>query len=94
MDILIQFQSMRKNKSIYGCVEDVPLNTLSQVLTEADFAQDFLRVLPYFEEKLRDSFYISGYIDRAFCNRMVALTISYDDFCRLACGLGETSSTD
>lgn len=94
MDVLIQFQGARKNKAVFCCVENVPVTTLSRLLTEADFAQDLLKALPLFEDRLNDSFYISGFIDKAFCNRKVSLTVSYDDFCRQACGLGETSSID
>ena len=92
MDILLQFQSAKKNKAFYGCVESVPVHTLARALTELDFENDLLKALPIFEEELNDSFYIAGIIDRVFCSRKVALTISYDDFCRRACGLGETSS--
>ena len=94
MDVLIQFQSARRAKAIYCCVENVPITTLSRLLTETDFAQDLLKVLPFFEDRLNDSFYIAGYIDRVFCNRTVTLTVSYDDFCRQACGLGIASSID
>lgn len=92
MDILLQFQSAKRNKAFYGCVENVPVHTLSRALTELDFEKNLLEALPIFEEELNDSFYIAGIIDRTFCNRKVALTISYDDFCRRACGLGEASS--
>lgn len=92
MDILLQFQSAKKNKAFYGCVENVPVHTLSRALTELDFENSLLKALPIFEEELNDSFYIAGIIDKTFCNRKVALTISYDDFCRRACGLGEASS--
>ena len=92
MDILLQFQSARKHKTFYGCVENVPVPTLSRVLTELDFEKNLLKALPIFEEKLNDSFCVAGIIDKTFCNRKVALTISYDDFCRRARGLGETSS--
>lgn len=92
MDILIQLQSARRNKIFYGCVEDIPVNTLSRALTEMNFAQDSLLALPLFEESLNDSFYIAGYIDKSFCNRKVFLSVSYDDFCRRARGLGEASS--
>ena len=92
MDILLQFQSAKRNKAFYGCVENVPVHTLSRALTELDFANNSLKALPIFEEELNDSFYIAGIIDKTFCNRQVALTISYDDFRRRACGLGEASS--
>lgn len=94
MDILILLQSARRHKIFYGCVENVPKHTLSHVFTETTFARDLLLALSFFEEKLNDSFYIAGYVDKSFCNRKVTLSISFDDFCRRACGLGETSSID
>ena len=92
MDILLQLQSARRKKTFYVCVESVPVNTLSRVLIESNFPSETLHALPLIEEKLNDDFYIAGIIDKSFCNRKVVLTISYDDFCRRACGLGETSS--
>lgn len=92
MDILLQLQSARKRKTFYGCIENVPVNTLSRALIELDFGKDILYVLPVFDERLNDSFFIAGIIDRTFCNRKVTLTISYDDFCRQARGLDEISS--
>lgn len=94
MDILLQLQSARKHKSIYGCVENVPANTLSLALIQLDFAKDLLYALSIFEERLNDRFYIAGIIDKTLCDRKVILTVSYDDFCRRARGLGETSSID
>ena len=92
MDILLQLQSARRKKTFYVCVESVPVNTLSRVLVESDFSSEMLYALPLIEEKLNDDFYVAGILDRSFCNRKVALTVSYDDFRRRACGLGEASS--
>lgn len=92
MDILLQFQSAKRNKIVYGCVENVPVHTLSRALTDLDFTNDLLRALSLFEEDLNDCFYIAGIIDRSFCNRKVALTVTYDYFRCHARGLGEASS--
>lgn len=92
MDILLQFQSAKRHKTFYGCVENVPVHTLFRALMELDFENNLLKALPIFEEELNDSFYIAGIIDKTFCNRKVTLTISYDDFCRRARGLDEVSS--
>jgi hypothetical protein len=92
MDILLQLQSARKHKTFYVCVENVPVSTLSRALVDLDFGKDTLYALLIFEERLHDCFYVAGIIDKAFCNRKVTLTVSYDDFCRQARGLGETSS--
>ena len=94
MDILLQLQSARKKKTFYVCVEDLPVNTLLRALLELNFSSETLRALPLIEEKLNDDFYVAGIIDKSFCNRKVTLTVSYDDFYRRACGLGEASSID
>ena len=94
MDILLQLQSARRKKTFYVCVEDLPVNTLVRALIELNFSSETLYALPLIEEKLNDDFYVAGIIDKSFCNRKVALTVSYDDFYRRACGLGEASSTD
>lgn len=94
MDILLQLQSARKKKTFYVCVENLPVNTLSRALLELNFLSETLRILPSIEEKLNDDFYVAGVIDQSFCNRKVTLTVSYDDFYRRACGLGEASSID
>lgn len=92
MDILLQLQSARKKKTFYVCVENLPVNTLLRALIELQFSSETLYALPLIEEKLNDDFYVAGIIDKSFCNRKVTLTVSYDDFYRRACGLGEASS--
>lgn len=94
MDILLQLQSAKKHKMIYGCVEDVPSSTLLSAAIDLNFARDILFALPLFEEGLSDRFYVAGFTDKAFCNRQVALSVSYGDFRRRARGLGEASSID
>lgn len=94
MDILLQLQSARKKKTFYVCIENIPVNTLTRAEIELQFLSQALYALPLIEEKLSDDFYIAGIIDKSFCNRQVTLTVSYDDFCRRACGLGEASSID
>lgn len=94
MDILLQLQSAKKHKMIYGCIENVPASSLMSAFLELDFARDSLFALPLFEEGLSDRFYVAGFADKSFCNRAVTLSVSYDDFCRRARGLGETSSID
>ena len=94
MDILLQLQSAKKHKMIYCCVENVPAGTLLSADINLDFARDLQFATSLFEEALNDNFYIAGYIDRTFCNRKIALTVSYDDFRRRVHGLGEASSID
>ena len=92
MDILLQLQSARKKKTFYVCVENIPANTLMRAEIDLQFSSQTLYALPLIEEKLHDDFYVAGIVDKSFCNRKVALTVSYDDFCRRARGLGEASS--
>lgn len=94
MDILLQLQSARKKKTFYVCVENLPVNTLLRAQVELNFSSEILYALPLIEERLNDDFYVAGVIDKSFCNRKVLLTVSYDDFHRRACGLGEASSID
>lgn len=94
MDILLQLQSAKKHKMIYGRIENVPASSLLAAFLELDFARDSLFALPLFEEALGDRFYVAGFADRSFCNRTIALSVSYDDFRRRACGPGEASGID
>lgn len=94
MDILLQLQSARKRKTFYVCIENLPVNTLLRALIELNFSSETLYALPLIEDQLNDDFYVAGIIDKSFCNRKITLTVSYDDFHRRACGLGEASSTD
>lgn len=94
MDILLQLQSARRKRTFYVCVENLPVSSLSRAQLELNFLSETLRILPLIEERLNDDFYIAGIIDKSFCNRKVVLTVSYDDFYRRACGLGEASSID
>lgn len=89
MDILLQLQSARKKKTFYVCVEDVPVSTLMHALTQLDFAEKTLYVLPSIEDVLRDSFYVAGFVDKTFCNRKVTMSIPYGDYYRHTCGPGE-----
>lgn len=94
MDILLHLLSAKKHKMLYICVEDVPANSLSAAFIDLDFARNLLNVLPFLDDRLSDKFYVSGISDKTFCNRKVALRVSYGDFCRRACGPGEASGID
>lgn len=89
MDILLQLQSARKHKTVYVCVENVPVPTLMRALTQLNFAAETLYMIPAVDEALHDSFYIAGFVDKTFCNRKVAMSISYGDYYRQTCGPGE-----
>lgn len=91
MDILLQLQSARKNKTFYVKVLDIPCNTISRFW--ADFSIDaVLLFLPKVEEAFNDSFYLAGIVDASFCKRKVLYTYSYSDFIGITCGLGGASS--
>lgn len=89
MDILLHLQSAKKHKTFYVCVENVPVSTLMRALTQLNFAEETLYVLPLVEDILRDSFFVSGFVDKAFCNRKVIKSIPYGDYYRQTCGPGE-----
>ena len=89
MDILLQLQSARKHKTVYVCVEDVPVPTLMRALTQLNFAAETLYMLPTVDDALHDSFYIAGFVDKTFCNRKVTMSIPYGDYYRQTCGPGE-----
>lgn len=91
MDILLQLQSARKNRTFYVKVLDLPYNSICRFWVDFD-PKATLRFLPKVEEAFNDSFYLAGIIDATFCNRQVLYTYSYSDFIGITCGLGEASS--
>ena len=90
MDILLQLQSARKNKTFYVKVLDLPCNTICRFWTGFD-SEAILRFLPKVEESFNDSFYLAGIIDATFCKRTVLCTYSYSDFIGVTCGPGGAS---
>lgn len=48
----------------------------------------------YMQQTYRSTYLFVGIIDAEYCNRTARAVFSYTDFCRLTCGLGETSSID
>lgn len=91
MDILLQLQSARKNRTFYVKVLDIPYTSVCRFLAYAD-PETVLRFLPKVEEAFIDRFYLAGIIDAAFCKRQVLYTYSYSDFTGITCGLGGASS--
>lgn len=91
MDILLQYLNIRKHKQEYIKVEGIPCSTTHQALdlTMADRAVSFI---DYLQQTYRSTYLFVGIIDAEYCNRMSRAVFSYTDFCRLTCGLGETSS--
>lgn len=93
MDILLQYLNIKKRKQEYIKVVDVPCNTVYQALelTMADRAVSFM---DYMQQTYQATYLFVGIIDAEYCNRTSRAVFSYTDFCRLTCGLGETSSID
>lgn len=93
MDILLQYLNIKKRKQEYIKVVDVPCNTVYQVLGLAiiDRAVSFM---DYMQQTYQSTYLLVGIIDAEYCNRTSRAVFSYTDFCRLTCGLGETSSID
>lgn len=91
MDILLQLQSARKNKTFYVKVLDIPCNTICRFWTNYD-SDTLIRFIPKVEDAFNDSFYLAGIIDASFCKRKVLYSFSYSDFIGITCGLGGASS--
>ena len=88
MDILLQLQSARRNKTFFVKLENVPYTTVSRYLSNYDL-DILMYLLPKVEELMNDSFYLAGIIDAAFCKRKVLHTFSYSDLTGIVHGLGE-----
>jgi hypothetical protein len=93
MDILLQYLNIRKRKQEYVKVVDLPCSSVYQALglETADRAVSFV---DYMQQAYRSTYLFVGIIDAEYCNRTSRAVFSYTDFCRLTCGLGETSSID
>lgn len=91
MDILLQLQSVRKNKAFYVKISGVPYNTICNFWSHSK-PDTLLHFLPKVEEFFDDRYYIIGIIDATFCNRKVLYTFSYSDYTGITCGLGGASS--
>ena len=89
MDILLQLQSARKNKTFFAKLENVPYTTVSCYLRNYDF-DIIMYLLLKVEELMDDSFYLAGIIDASFCKRKVSHTFSYSDLTGIIHGLGDS----
>lgn len=94
MDILLQFLSIRKQKQVFVKVTDIDCNTIYQAINHKRMDDRAVAFIDYLEESYKSSFLFVGMIDAQYCNRKVIEELSYSDFCRITCGLGEASSTD
>ena len=93
MDILLQYLNIRKRKQEYIKVVDIPCNTIYQALG-LDMFDRAVSFMDYMQQTYQSTYLFVGIIDAEYCNRMARAVFSYTDFCRLTCGLGETSSID
>ena len=91
MDILLQYLNIKKQKQEYIKVLDIPCNTIYQALA-LEIANRAVSFVDYIQDTYRSTYLFVGVIDAAYCNRTSRAVFSYTDFCRLTCGLGETSS--
>lgn len=93
MDILLQYLNIRKHKQEYIKVVDLPCSTVYQAL-ELEMAERAISFVDYMQQTYQSAYLFVGIIDAEYCNRTSRAVFSYTDFCRLTCGLGETSSID
>lgn len=94
MDILLQFLSIRKQKQVFVKIAGLDCNTIYQAINHKRMDDRAVAFINYLDETYRSSFLFTGMIDAQYCNRKAIEELSYSDFCRITCGLGEASSTD
>ena len=97
MDILLQYLNIEKQRQEYIKVEDLPWNTVYQVICPAlrvNMADKAISFRDYMEQTYRSNYLFVGIINAKYCNRAARAVFSYVDFCQLTCGPGETSGID
>lgn len=92
MDILLQFLDIRKQKQAFVKVTDLDCNTVYQALSINHLDDRVAPLIDYLDDLFNSSFLFVGLIDAQYCNRKTITELSYSDFCRITCGLGEASS--
>lgn len=92
MDILLQYLNIRKQKQSFVKVTDLDCNTIYQAINCARMDDRGIALIDYLADAFNSSFLLVGLIDAQYCNRKTITELSYSDFCRITCGLGETSS--
>lgn len=92
MDILLQYLNIKKNKQSFVAVTHVPCSTIQQAIETLFITSRAISLIDYLEDRDRNTYFFVGIIDAHYCNRHTIASFSYTDFCRLTCGLGETSS--
>lgn len=91
MDILLQYLNIKKQKQEYIKIVDIPCNTIYHALN-LEMADRAVSFVDYMQQTYRSTYLFVGIIDAEYCHRTFRAVFSYADFCRLTCGLGETSS--
>lgn len=94
MDILFQYLDIKKKKQVFVSVTAVPCGSIQQAIEMLFITGRAVALIDYLEDRDRHSYFFVGLIDAGHCNRCTIASFSYDDFCRLTCGLGEASSID
>lgn len=92
MDILLQYLNIRKQRQVFVKVTDLDCNTVYQALNDEHIDDRAVSLIDYLADTFSSSFLFVGLIDAQYCNRKTLIELSYSDFCRITCGLGETSS--
>ena len=92
MDILLQFLNFRKQKQAFVKVTDLNCTSFYQALNCERIGDRAISLIDYLDDTFNSSFLFVGLIDARYCNRKTLTKLSYSDFCRITCGLGETSS--
>lgn len=94
MDILLQFLNIREQKQVFVKVTDLACNTVYQALNIERLDDRVISFVNYLDDRFNSSFLFVGLIDAQYCKRKTIIELSYSDFRRITCGLGETSSID
>lgn len=97
MDILLQYLNIEKQKQEYIKVEDVPYNSIYQVIctdSKSNMSDRALSFRDYMGQAYRFNYMFVGIINAKYCNRVARAVFSYVDFCQLTCGPGEASGID
>ena len=89
MDILLQYLDIKKNVQVFVAITDIPCVTIYQAIRNRQLVDRGISLVDYLEDRDRRAYFLVGVIDARYCNRRTIGSFSYDDFCRLTCGLGE-----
>ena len=89
MDILLQYLDIKKNVQVFVTITDIPCVTIYQAIKNYQIVDRGISLVDYLEDRDHKAYFLVGIIDARYCNRRTIGSFSYDDFCRLTCGLGE-----